>query len=666
MFQFDNYSPRLLLFVPVLLVLLFVLQRRGKKIIGREIFSKIREQVLLGYSKSSRDSLFQLVLLLFIGSFLLLALFRPQYGFTWREFERSGADIVFAVDCSESMLAEDIAPNRLQRARQKIADILMRLKGDRVGLVAFAGVAFVEVPLTVDYSAFKSFLSELSPALLPVQGTNIELALRKSIDALTLKEQSKDNQQLQNRAIILITDGEEFNGDLSAIRSELLAGQIKLYILGVGTKEGAPIPLRNGGRVGASEHSMNRELKRDRSGKVVITRLVSAALEKLAKDTGGAFVETVSTDSDTQAIYEAGLLPTLQEQVLGRERTKIWNEYFQIPLGIAVLLLAILYLYRFRSGIMLALLCLVYVQPAVADEQIGAEAKQAYEQGRFEDAIKLFDRNNDESDYRNYFGKGVALYRLEKYEEAIKNFSDAYSKSPDKSIQAQALYNSGNANYQLKKYQEAVESYKKALTFSPHDQEIKENLKLAEEMLKNEQQQKKEEKKEEQKEEKKEEENKEEQKKEQQQQSEQQKEQQPEQQSGQQSEEQKEPDKEKQEKQNNEQNNNKQQDKSQEEPKQELKPKNDQEGKEEKKEEEKTAENSKENPEQQPDQKPEQNQDEQQQQAAQSAQPGDEQDKYQGILGSIQENFGSTENYRNLKALQELRSQSGRIPERDW
>jgi len=282
--QFGNteFYPALLL-----LPLLFVFVRAATKKQQRSLYSFADETLLpevqKEYKRSKRARSLRSFWSLVVATLLMAVLLRPQWGFTWKESSKTGIDLVVAVDVSESMLATDVKPNRLVRAQRELIDLLNQVKGDRLGLVAFAGVAFTETPLTLDYGAFRSYISSLNPSLIPIHGTNIESALRESIRTLQKGQGNiATGKVLKNRAqaILLITDGEHFEGDLSGIRKEISELGIQVYIIGVGTEEGAPIPTPKG-------H------KRDKLGNVIISKLQAAAIQQLAVDSGGIYVNSI-------------------------------------------------------------------------------------------------------------------------------------------------------------------------------------------------------------------------------------------------------------------------------------------------------------------------------------------------------------------------------------
>ena len=440
----------------------------------------------------------------FVVVTLVFSVLRPQWGFTWKESSKSGVDIVVAVDVSQSMLAEDVKPSRLVRARREVVDLIQEVKGDRVGLVAFAGVAFTETPLTLDYGAFRNFVSALEPGLLPIKGSNIEAAILESIRTLR-KGQDSATTNHRAHAIILITDGESFDGDVIAAGEKASDLGIKIYIVGIGTLQGAPIPSAGG-------H------KKDKNGKVVISRLQPTALEQLAKDTGGVYVKSISSDKDTLAIYDLGIRKQLEAKALEWGRAKRWNEHFQIPLFCAIALMLLgpwgqlwqtlrqagkksaqLPKVRTATNLSVGILVLLhcgFTEPAFAQsaERLGAEARQAFEDGDFEGALKRFDEaaSKSEQDHRFRMGQAASHYRLQKFEEAKAQFFEGASLASDTKNKAEALYNAGNSMVQLKEFEDAIKTYKDSLALMPDDVETQENLAFAKRMLELQKQQKEE------------------------------------------------------------------------------------------------------------------------------------------------------------------------------
>ncbi|GAB6094408.1 VWA domain-containing protein [Desulfatiferula olefinivorans] len=254
--------------------------------------------------------------------FLILALSGPQYGFNWQEVERKGVDLFVAIDCSKSMLAEDIKPNRLERAKREIFDLLSMLEGDRVGLVAFAGTAFVQCPLTLDYQAFDLFMKELGPDDLPLGGTDIAQAIETALSGFS----ETDNTE---KALILITDGESTGDDPRTAAKKARDKGIKIFCIGVGGEDGIPVPDTDGG------------FKKDARGKIVLTRIDETTLRDIAELTGGASVRSVAGDMDLDIIYTRHIRGTMEQKTLKSGKRKVMEEryaWFLLPAVVCLML----------------------------------------------------------------------------------------------------------------------------------------------------------------------------------------------------------------------------------------------------------------------------------------------------------------------------------------
>ena len=220
------------------------------------------------------------------------------------------------------MLAEDIKPNRLERAKRKISDLLDMLRGDRVGLVAFAGTSFVQCPLTLDYSAVRIFLNAIDTDLIPVQGTALGDALRMSVKAFRTEEK-------KSKAIILITDGEDQTGQALQAAKEAREVGVKVFTIGIGKEIGAPLP--NPGKTGG--------FLKNEEGQVILTKLDETTLQKISLETGGSYVRSVTGDIDLKTIYLDQINQNLEKKKFKSERRKIWQERFQWFIFIALLFL---------------------------------------------------------------------------------------------------------------------------------------------------------------------------------------------------------------------------------------------------------------------------------------------------------------------------------------
>lgn len=214
---------------------------------------------------------------------IALALAGPQLGERTELAKRYGSDLVVAVDASDSMRARDVLPSRIDRAKLELSALIDKLHGDRVGLVTFAGQAFVQCPLTTDYDAAKLFLRAIDPGAMPVQGTAIAEALRTGARMLEAADRGA-----KGKAILLLTDGEDHEGDLDAVLAELEEAGVRVYALGVGSEGGAPIPEEKDGRVTG--------YRKDRLGRTVVTRLEDGQLRRIAERTGGRYFTAAGAD----------------------------------------------------------------------------------------------------------------------------------------------------------------------------------------------------------------------------------------------------------------------------------------------------------------------------------------------------------------------------------
>lgn len=263
---------------------------------------------------------------------LVVALMGPRLGMQTRTVEQRGVDLVVALDVSASMRAEDVAPNRLRRAKRELRALVDRLGGDRVGLVLFAGEGFVQCPLTSDYGAFRLFLDAAEPDRLPVPGTNLSAAFAAGLEAFDTARPPSDStrppDEQRSRALLLLSDGENHEGNLEAMKRRASEQNVTLFTAGVGTEQGGQIPeYENGQRVG---------VKRTADGRPVRTRLDEPALTSLAEN--GAYFRIGGTSSALSDVATA--LRQLEATPMEEERFAAYTEYFQWPLALALLLLA--------------------------------------------------------------------------------------------------------------------------------------------------------------------------------------------------------------------------------------------------------------------------------------------------------------------------------------
>ncbi len=410
-----------------------------------------------------------------------IALARPRWGFEWRTVRTTGADLVIAVDVSNSMLATDVDPSRLERAKRELVDLLAMMRGDRVGLVAFAGDAFVQCPLTEDYGAARMFVGFLSPSLVPVQGTDLGRALRVATKALD----DGGSESNTGRAIVLVTDGEDQEGNAKAAADEAKAKGIKVFTIGIGSLAGAPIPLAEGG------------FKKDAAGNVVVTKPDERVLQEIAVATGGMFVRSVAGDLDLVKIYEQGILAGVERGVRGETRKKEWFERFQWFLAAAFLLLlgesALRDVVAKAAGFAFILGSFGLFGGGAARAGTLKDAHDAYAKGEYGKAAEGFlaeeiEHPEGELGPEMSYNRGVSQYREGKLDDAAKGFAKA-AEAPNPELKARSLYNLGNAYAGLKKYDDAIGAYTKVLEMQPEDKETTENLEFVKKLKELQQQQ---------------------------------------------------------------------------------------------------------------------------------------------------------------------------------
>ncbi|MDP7557435.1 MAG: VWA domain-containing protein [Nitrospinaceae bacterium] len=312
MMRFGNPAYFNLLWLFILLIAFLVYSHKKKKQLLEVLLSGPLVSRLLAPMAWKRVKTETILTALAIF-FLIFALTQPRWGYRWEDLTQEGVDIIIALDVSSSMLAQDIKPNRLERAKHKIADLLNMLDGDRIGLVAFAGTSYLQCPLTLDYSAANIFLNAIDTQLIPVQGTAIGHAVRTSVKAF-------NEQDTHSRAIILITDGEDHTGDALPSATWAKEQETKIFAIGIGREIGAPIPNTEPGVSG---------FKKDKDGEVVLTKLDEPTLQQMALETGGSYVRSVTGDMDLQKIYLENIKHKVDKKLIKTERRRVWLERFQ-------------------------------------------------------------------------------------------------------------------------------------------------------------------------------------------------------------------------------------------------------------------------------------------------------------------------------------------------
>lgn len=439
--------------LPVLLVFFLRNERRRGKLLGQLVAARLQERLAGSVSVARRR--WRFALLLFGLACVITSLAQPRLGYTWEQSKRKGRDVILAIDCSRSMLATDLAPNRLGRARLAAQDLIGQLQGDRIGLVAFAGSAFLQAPLTVDYGAVLNSLTELDTSIIPRGGTNIAGAIKEAVDAFGKGESD-------NRCLIIFTDGEELDADGIAA-AEAQKDRMKIFTVGLGSTDGSLIPLP-GGDGGAS-------FVKDESGQIVKSRLDEERLRKIAEATGGFYVHLQNGPAEMQQIVRTGL-GQMKEQEIDARMSRRPIERYQWPLaaGLAFLVGSTLLSERKRGsrhGVApLRTAALVAALLSASGLNIHAEWKnpgvELYQRGQepLQRGAELAQKNESDPAEQEF-----AKARRE-FEGAYQEFSQQLRRQPDS---PELNFNLGAAAYKLGKNEEALLAFGKAtLTDKPN------------------------------------------------------------------------------------------------------------------------------------------------------------------------------------------------------
>lgn len=481
----------------VLLILLYQQVLRSRKLeLSKFAAPHLLEKLCANVSGSRRNLKKTLILLSIACCFVALA--RPQYGFKWVEVKRKGIDILFAVDTSKSMLVEDVKPNRLKRAKFAIMDFVGQLQGDRVGLMPFAGTAFLMCPMTVDYGAFESSLKTVDTSIIPRGGTDFAEAIREAENVLS--------NEANHKILVMVTDGENLQGDVLAAAKEAAKKGMTIYTVGVGTSEGELIPFSRKGKSG---------FVKDESGNFVTSQLDESMLSKIAEATGGLYVPLGQSGEGLQAIYQEKLSLIPKEEVAER-RHKVPLERFVWPLAAAIFFLMLEFVVagrkssrslripfiktagRRKKKVVTALFLLCSLLISVPGAKASGGDEKSYAAGDYLGASAYFNEQLKKApnDARLHYNYGTAAYKNNMFKEAAKAFGEAL-KSDDLGLQQEAYYNRGNAlfkrgqetlktdpEHSMDMWQQAVDAYDGALQLDSVNEDARYNQQLVSKKLK--------------------------------------------------------------------------------------------------------------------------------------------------------------------------------------
>jgi len=493
-FEHPNLLWLLLAVSPALALVFWWSEHVRRKLLTQFVEARLLATLTAGISPARRK--FRFSLFIAAVALLIVAIARPQRGFDLEEVEQRGLDVVVAVDTSKSMLATDVLPNRLGRAKLEALELMQTAKADRLGLVAFAGDAFLACPLTIDDTAFQQSVQALDVNSIPQGGTALAAAIDTALTAFKEKGQHK--------ALVLFTDGEDNDeGALAAAEKAAKAG-LKIFTIGIGSPEGTlvQIPDGNGGT----------DYVRDEKGQVVKTKLNESLLQQIAAATGGFYLPLRGANT-IETLYERGLAPMPKSE--GKEKlVRRYHEQFHWPLAAAMVLLLLEFLLPERkrggrslsndlplpqergkrssvSGATTVLILFVLLGLTGKVAASPADAMREYKSGNFTNALNAFTKLAEvrTNDLRLVFNAGDAAYRATNFDLAQKLFQQV-TVSPDLKLQQQAFYNLGNVQFQKAKqakdldgleqgFDAAAKIYERAVTLNTNDVDAAFNLQFA-------------------------------------------------------------------------------------------------------------------------------------------------------------------------------------------
>ena len=406
---------------------------------------------------------------------LVVALANPQMGTKIEKGKRAGSDVAICLDVSNSMMAEDIQPNRLERSKRVVTNIMNTLAGDRISLVVFAGASYIQMPLTNDYGAAKLFLDQVSCDMIASQGTAIGDAIEKAMQTFGYGDADQEWVKNKGRAIIVISDGENHEDDaVDAARRAAREG-VRICTIGMGLPDGAPIPEYD-------PRGRKNSYKRERGGSIIMTKLNEDMMRQIASAGNGEAVFS-AYESRYQYPLAAAILCLLAEVMIFERRNRKWS-------------------LTSLTGTAALLLCIMPTDAsAQANRKLLREGNRNYKTEKYDQAELNYRRalEADTTDFRGQYNLAASLYRQEKYDEAAMHYAQALAAPDiDDSRRAKALHNVGNSmvkaglqNEQqgMQYFQQAVKAYQDALKLDPKNDDTRYNLAYARRLLQQAQQQ---------------------------------------------------------------------------------------------------------------------------------------------------------------------------------
>ena len=473
MFRFeDPIYLWLLVLIPVLALIRFISYRNQRKRLRKFGDPSLLKELMPDVSRFRPSVKFWV--LLGALALLIVMLARPQLGTKISHEKRVGIETIIALDISNSMLAEDIIPSRLDRSKMMVENLVDHFTNDKIGLIVFAGDAFVQLPITSDYVSAKMFLSSINPSMMATQGTDIARAIEMATHSFTQEEGI-------GKAIIVITDGEDHEGGALEAAEAAKEEGMRVYVLGVGSTNGAPIPISGTG-----------DYMKDRSGNTVMSALNEDMCKQVAQAGGGAYIHVENNSAAQQQLDHE--LDKLAKKETSTTVYSEFDEQFQ-AVGILVLLLLIIEicildrrnpllkrvsLFGKRKAVAVVLMMLAMSATAQTDRQYVRQGNKLFRNGDYPNAEVSY-RKAIEKNPKNpqaVFNLGNALMAQKKDSAAVAQFESASKLETNPLRKAKAFHNMGVVCQSHKMYGEAIEAYKNALRLNPADDETRYNLVL--------------------------------------------------------------------------------------------------------------------------------------------------------------------------------------------
>ena len=458
----------LLVLIPILFLIYFIAVKKKKQRIKKIGDAALVNQLMGNYNSRSFFKKFLLVTLAMVMLILALANLRLPSGA--EKINRSGVDVMIALDVSKSMLAADISPTRLDRAKQLLGRLTDRLGNNRVGIVIFAGKAYLQMPITSDLAAARMYLSSASTESVPTQGTVIGDALKMCYASFNPKEK-------KYKAVVLISDGEDHDEKAVEIAKQMAAEGIVINTVGIGSSAGAPIM-----------DAATGQMKTDAEGNTVISKLNEGALRSVAKSGNGSYQLYTNTEEVVSRL--AGQLATMDQRTVTEDSLINYKSFFQVFLAFALLFLLVeLFTSEIKkmkaTGVKVAsvalLLIVVQTVSAQGEKAIIKQGNDAYKKADYPAATQAYGKvvaKNPENSTAQY-NLGNALYKSEKTEEAIAAYDKSITQLTKPVEKSNAHYNKGVVLHNNKKIPECIEAYKSALKLDPNNEDARQNLQKA-------------------------------------------------------------------------------------------------------------------------------------------------------------------------------------------